>query len=131
MESDGRANTVGIESQIHVEQERAKSIDHAGPLKGKEAMMDMPNSPGITMYTTRFCPYCVRARVLLETKGVDFKDIAVDGNPGLHLEMMEKSKRHSVPQIWIGNRHIGGCDELYQLEHQGELDLLLSELSYE
>lgn len=88
-------------------------------------------SSEIIMYSTRFCPYCMRARMLLERKGLDFRDIAVDGNPALRREMLEKSKRNTVPQIWIGKHHIGGCDELYQLEHQGELDTLLLELSYE
>ena len=88
-------------------------------------------APEVTMYTTRYCPYCVRARMLLQGKGVDFEDIAVDGNHALRQEMVEKSMCYTVPQIWIGDQHIGGCDELYQLERQGDLDALLSELSYE
>ena len=93
--------------------------------------MGTQKTPEITMYTTRYCPYCVRARILLEGKGVVFEDIAIDGNPALRQEMVEKSMAYSVPQIWIGDQHIGGCDELYQLERQGELDALLSELNYE
>ena len=93
--------------------------------------MGSQKTPVVTLYTTRFCPYCVRARMLLEGKGIAFKDIAVDGNPTLRQEMLEKSMSHTVPQIWIGDEHIGGCDELYQLERQGELDALLSEISYE
>ena len=83
--------------------------------------MKTPLAP-ITMYTTRFCPYCMRARALFESKGVEYTDIPVDGNPALRQEMMEKAGRHTVPQIWIGEEHIGGCDELYQLERHGELD---------
>ncbi len=79
----------------------------------------------VVLYTTRFCPYCVRARALLKSKGVDFKDIAVDNDQNLRREMMAKSGRHTVPQIWIGDQHIGGCDELYGLERQGKLDSLL------
>jgi glutaredoxin 3 len=104
---------------------------HAASLSINGVTTGAQKTPEITMYTTRYCPYCVRARMLLETKGVAFQDIAVDGNPVLRQEMVEKSKLYTVPQIWIGDQHIGGCDELYQLEHQGELDALLSELSYE
>ena len=76
----------------------------------------------IVMYTTRFCPFCVRAKQLLSHKGAAFEDIPVDGNPELRREMMNKSGRHTVPQIWIGDYHVGGCDELMQLERQGKLD---------
>lgn len=79
----------------------------------------------ITMYSTRFCPYCMRARSLLNHKGWSFNDIAVDGNPELRAEMMEKSGRHTVPQIWIGEEHIGGCDELVQLEMAGKLETMV------
>ncbi len=78
------------------------------------------------MYTTRFCPYCLRAKSLLKHKGVEFEEIGVDFNRSRRREMMEKSSQTSVPQIWIGDRHIGGCDELYMLEHQGQLDSLLN-----
>ena len=79
----------------------------------------------IVMYTTRFCPFCIRARMLVEHKGWEYEDLAVDGNPALRAEMMEKSGRHTVPQIWIGERHIGGCDELMALERAGELDSIV------
>jgi len=80
----------------------------------------------VTLYTTRFCPYCVRARRLLDNKGVDYNDIAVDGEPALRQEMMKRSGQRTVPQIWIGERHIGGCDELHHLERDGRLDALLA-----
>jgi glutaredoxin 3 len=80
----------------------------------------------ITLYTTRFCPYCVRAKQLLDAKGASYVEIAVDHEPERRLEMMERSGRHTVPQIWIGEQHVGGCDELYLLERQGKLDALLS-----
>ena len=79
----------------------------------------------IVMYTTRFCPFCIRARMLVQHKGWEYEDLAVDGNPALRAEMMEKSGRHTVPQIWIGERHIGGCDELMALERAGELDSIV------
>jgi len=80
----------------------------------------------ITLYTTRFCPYCIRARRLLDRKGVDYTDMRVDKDPALRQEMMERSGRHTVPQIWIGERHIGGCDELHHLDRDGRLDALLA-----
>lgn len=79
----------------------------------------------VTIYTTRYCPYCIRAKHLLEQKQVAYQEIAVDGNPERRAEMERRSGRHTVPQIWIGDRHIGGCDELWALERQGELDRLL------
>ncbi len=82
-------------------------------------------TPLVKMYTTRFCPYCIRARMLLDSKKIEFEDIAVDSSPQLRQEMMQQSGRHTVPQIWIGENHIGGCDELYQLERQDQLDALL------
>ena len=85
-----------------------------------------PVHNGVTLYTTRFCPYCIRARNLLDEKGVAYQDIAVDNNPQLRHEMVARSGRHTVPQIWIGEHHIGGCAELYSLERQGRLDGLLA-----
>lgn len=81
--------------------------------------------PSVILYGTAFCPYCVRARHLLRKKRVVFADIAVDGRPELRREMLEKSGRHTVPQIWIGDRHVGGYTELAALERQGRLDELL------
>lgn len=83
----------------------------------------------VVLYTTQYCPYCIRAKMLLSKKNVSFKEIPVDYEPELRKEMMRKSGRHTVPQIWIGEQHIGGCDELYALERSGELDLLLDSSS--
>lgn len=82
-------------------------------------------SQTVILYTTRFCPYCVRARQLLDHKGVDYQDIAVDGEPELRREMMQLSGQRTVPQIWIGDRHVGGFDDLADLERHGQLDALL------
>jgi glutaredoxin 3 len=82
-------------------------------------------SSNVTLYTTRYCPYCIRARDLLDQKGVAYTEIAVDGNPQLRQKMTSLSGRTSVPQIWIGEQHIGGCDEMMLLERQGRLDGLL------
>ena len=79
----------------------------------------------VTLYTTRFCPYCIRARELLDDKRVSYTDIPVDENRELRLEMMERSGRRTVPQIWIGKRHVGGFDDMALLERQGQLDELL------
>ncbi len=80
----------------------------------------------VTIYTTRFCPYCVMAKRLLSSKGVSFKEIDVGGNPALRGEMEEKSGRYTVPQIWVGDVHVGGCDDLHALDAAGELDPLLA-----
>ena len=79
----------------------------------------------IKMYSTRFCPYCMRARSLLESKHVDYTDIRVDARPALRRQMTELSGRRTVPQIWIGEYHVGGYDDLALLERQGRLDELL------
>jgi glutaredoxin 3 len=78
------------------------------------------------MYTTRFCPYCVAARRLLDAKGVTFEDIPVDGNAQLRREMSEMAGQHTVPQIWVGETHVGGYTDLAALERSGRLDALLS-----
>ena len=80
----------------------------------------------VVMYSTRFCPYCIRARGLLQARQVEFTDIAVDGQPELRHEMTERSGRYTVPQIWIGEHHVGGYDDLALLERQGRLDDLLA-----
>ena len=82
--------------------------------------------PKITIYTTPICPYCQMAKQLLQEKGVAFDEIDVMRNREKRAEMEEKSGRYTVPQIWIGERHIGGCDDLYSLDAQGGLDPLLA-----
>ena len=80
----------------------------------------------VVIYTTRFCPFCVRAKRLLDEKGVDYKEIPVDNNNQLRHEMTQRAGRSTVPQIWIGDTHIGGCDQLYAAERDGKLDALLA-----
>lgn len=80
----------------------------------------------VKMYSTRFCPYCMRARSLLDEKNVVYRDIGVDGKPELRREMIELSGRYTVPQIWVGEQHIGGFDDLYALARQGRLEELLN-----
>lgn len=80
----------------------------------------------VVMYGTAICPYCTRARMLLDAKGVEFEDIRVDIEPSLRDIMEEKSGQYTVPQIWIGEYHVGGFTDLWALESRGELDGLLS-----
>jgi glutaredoxin 3 len=79
----------------------------------------------VLMYLTASCPFCQSADRLLEEKGVVVEKIRVDLEPARRAEMMQKSGRRTVPQIWIGELHVGGCDDLYALEHAGRLDPLL------
>lgn len=82
----------------------------------------------IIMYTTATCPYCVNAERLLRNKGVmDIDKVRVDLEPQKRVEMMEKTGRRTVPQIWIGDRHVGGFDDLRALDLAGELDGLLTD----
>ena len=81
--------------------------------------------PRVLMYATAACPFCQSAERLLVAKGVQIEKIRVDLEPERRAEMMKKSGRRTVPQIWIGERHIGGCDDLYDLDRQGGLDPLL------
>ena len=82
----------------------------------------------VIIYATKFCPYCVSAKKLLRRKGVRFTEIDVTFNPELRAEMTRKAGgRHTVPQIFINGRHVGGCDDLYALEEAGKLDPLLQE----
>jgi glutaredoxin 3 len=79
----------------------------------------------VLMYATAACPFCQSAERLLLAKGAEIEKIRVDLEPERRAEMMKKSGRRTVPQIWIGERHIGGCDDLYALDRQGGLDALL------
>jgi glutaredoxin 3 len=85
----------------------------------------MVTTPAVTMYTTSWCPYCSRARALLKRKGVEFQDIDIDEAPEKRAEMQNRSGRRTVPQIFIGDQHVGGCDDLHALEEAGKLDSLL------
>lgn len=86
--------------------------------------------PPVTVYATMFCPFCIRAKRLLDQKGVAYENIDVTMRPGLRAEMTEKAGgRRTVPQIWIGKTHVGGCNELMALERSGQLDRMLQEES--
>lgn len=80
----------------------------------------------ILIYTANLCPYCTMAKKLFDRKGASYSEINVDSKPGLRQEMMEKTKRRTVPQIYIGEVHVGGFDDLYALETKKKLDPLLA-----
>ncbi|NHN78690.1 glutaredoxin 3 [Azotobacter chroococcum] len=83
--------------------------------------------PKIVIYTRDWCSYCARAKRLLDAKGVLYQEIDIEGRPELEAEMRRKAGRTSVPQIWIGDAHVGGCDDLHALERAGRLDALLGD----
>lgn len=80
----------------------------------------------VEIYTTRTCPFCVRAKMLLKQKGVNFKEIDVNAKSGLRQAMTKRANGgYTVPQIFVDNKHVGGCDDLYALERTGKLDGML------
>jgi glutaredoxin 3 len=81
----------------------------------------------VKIFTTQYCPYCLRAKALLRERGVnDFEEIKIDEHPAERATMIELSGRRTVPQIFIGGKHVGGCDDLQALDRQGELVPLLA-----
>jgi len=81
--------------------------------------------PAVTIYVSDWCPYCRQAKDLLAQKNVVFNEINVEEQPRLREEMVARSNRRTVPQIFIGDRHVGGCDDLVELDRSGELDRLI------
>ncbi|MEY2979746.1 MAG: glutaredoxin 3 [Prochlorotrichaceae cyanobacterium] len=82
----------------------------------------------VEMYTWQLCPYCIRAKILLHWKGAQFTEYKIDGDTAARAKMAERANgKRSVPQIFINDRHVGGCDELYHLDSQGQLNALLRE----
>jgi glutaredoxin 3 len=85
----------------------------------------MSEKPEVVIYTTGLCGYCASAKALLHKKGAQFTEIRVDKEKGMRAEMEQRAGRTSVPQIFIGGRHIGGFDDMVELDQDGELDPLL------
>lgn len=83
----------------------------------------------VVIYTAAYCPYCTSAKALLDKKGIAYQEIRVDLEPARRDEMIQRSGRRTVPQIFINQQPIGGCDDLWALEHAGKLDELLKEKS--
>ena len=81
--------------------------------------------PNVTLYMSDWCPYCERARGLLTQKNVVFSEINVEDDGKSREEMIARSNRRTVPQIFIGDKHVGGCDDLFELDRSGELDRLI------
>jgi glutaredoxin 3 len=79
----------------------------------------------VTVYVSDWCPYCERAKALLADKNVEFSEINVEDDSKLREEMIARSNRRTVPQIFIGDKHVGGCDDLFELDRSGELDRLI------
>ncbi|WP_304640823.1 glutaredoxin 3 [Pseudomonas sp.] len=80
----------------------------------------------VTIYSSDYCPFCIRAKQLLDSKKVQYKEIVVDGKPAVRADMTRLAGgRTSVPQIWIDDTHVGGCDQLMALERAGKLDAML------
>lgn len=88
-----------------------------------------PGAPRVVMYATSWCPYCARARDLLARKGVAVDEIDVESAPGLREQMIARSGRRTVPQIFVGDTHVGGCDDLHALDAAGGLDPLLARVN--
>ncbi len=83
----------------------------------------------ISIFTTRFCPYCIAAKRLLSQLGLDYEETPVDGNPQLRATMQQRSGRHTVPQIWIGDQHVGGYDDLNFIHRNGQLQQLVGDFT--
>ena len=84
-------------------------------------------APKVEVYTWRTCPYCIAAKQLLKTKGVEFTEYSIDGDEIARSQMAQRANgQRSVPQIFINDQHIGGCDDMYDLDAQGKLDQLLA-----
>lgn len=95
-------------------------MESAEPAGNQKVMTDT------LIYTTAWCPFCIRAKMLLDQKGVKYTEINVDQVDGARQAMMLRSGRRTVPQIFIGDTHVGGCDDLFALERQGKLNPLLA-----
>ncbi|MGR9088646.1 MAG: glutaredoxin 3 [Gammaproteobacteria bacterium] len=81
--------------------------------------------PEVLIYTTKICPYCIMAKRLLDNKKVRYTEISVESDPGVREEMMRKTRRRTVPQIYVGDLHVGGFEELYAMDQLKKLDSLL------
>ena len=100
-------------------------FDFLNPLLGRHPEKIQAN---VEIYTWQTCPYCIRAKMLLWWKGVKFTEYKIDGDAAARNAMAERANgKRTVPQIFINNQHVGGCDEVYKLETQGQLESLLTQ----
>jgi glutaredoxin 3 len=102
-------------------------LDFLNPLLNRHPERVKAN---VEIYTWQTCPYCIRAKMLLWWKGVQFQEYKIDGDEAARAKMAERANgRRTVPQIFINNQHIGGCDDLYELDTKGQLDPLLAQIA--
>ncbi len=100
-------------------------LDFLNPLIGRDPKKVKAK---VEIYTWQTCPYCIRAKLLLWWKGVNYTEYKIDGNENARKQMAERANgRRSVPQIFINNQHIGGCDDIHELDGKGQLDPLLAQ----
>lgn len=100
-------------------------LDFIGKLMGRQPQ-DVQAT--VEIYTWQTCPYCIRAKLLLWWKGVDYCEYKIDGDGGARIRMAKRANgRKTVPQIFINDQHVGGCDDLYALDRQGGLDPMLAQ----
>jgi len=110
---------------VTTEKTKSNKITRSEANTIKPRVVNHENINEVLVYTTRRCPFCTRAIDLLEDKGVGYTELRIDHKPDLRKEMEERAQRKTVPQIFIGDVHVGGCDEMYKLEDEGKLDDLL------
>ncbi|NEO48453.1 MAG: glutaredoxin 3 [Moorea sp. SIO4A3] len=100
-------------------------LDFLNPILGRKPEQMKAN---VEIYTWQTCPFCIRAKLLLWWKGVDYTEYKIDGDDNARNQMAERANGgRTVPQIFINNQHIGGCDELYDLDGKGQLESLLTQ----
>jgi len=86
-------------------------------------------SKNVKIYSSRYCGFCIRAKRLLGSKNVAYNEVSVDGDQAARQDLAKRTGQRTVPQIWIGDQHIGGCDDLFALERSGKLDRMLEALA--
>ena len=106
---------------------RAASFDHTLPAKFQEPDLNAPSHPPITLYTSAICGYCVAAKNFLRSRGLSWDEVRIDTDPAEREKMVALARRTTVPQIFIGDVHVGGYDDLMALHRAGKLDPLLAE----
>jgi glutaredoxin 3 len=118
---------MGIDGVSGMDPVKAGAISYMFGVGRRSARREEMDMARVEIYSTMFCPFCSRAKQLLQAKGADFDEVDVTMSPGRRREMMERAAgQYSVPQIFIDDAHIGGCDDLYALETAGKLDRLLN-----
>jgi glutaredoxin 3 len=104
----------------------AASFDHIPSTEFQEPVLSTPATPEITLYTSAICGYCVAAKAFLKSKGLSWNEVRIDTDPVQREKMMALARRTSVPQIFIGDTHVGGYDDLMALHRAGKLEPLLA-----